>query len=335
MHGRVIAIGSSAHGIEALQRLVRQLPANLPAALLVVQHTAPDGPGFLPWILSKAGALPAAHAQEGQTIEPGHIYVAPPDRHLLVREGGTLHLSHGPKENRSRPAVDATFRSLALACGAAAVGVVLTGYLDDGTAGLLTIKDHGGLAVVQDPHEALAPSMPASALRHVQVDHCCPLAAMGPLLTELAQDPPAPAPAPADPGLARVEALLAQGQLGVGEKPWLDQLAQPSGFNCPDCRSALYELKDTRFMRFRCRCGHGFSARALLSEQALARENFMASLFGALAEESALARRVSRDESGAQASPPAQAWMARADFLEGCAAQIAQWMNQATPPPQD
>lgn len=332
MHGRVIAIGSSAHGIEALQQLVRQLPGNLPAAVLVVQHTAPDGPGFLPWILSRAGSLPAAHAQDGEAIEPGRIYVAPPDRHLLVREGGKLHLSHGPKENRSRPAVDATFRSLALACGAAAVGVVLTGYLDDGTAGLLTIKAQGGLAVVQDPHEALAPSMPASALRHVEVDHCCSLAAMGSLLTELAQDPPPPAPMPADPSLARFEALLAAGRFGVGEKPWLDQLASPSGLNCPDCRSALYELKEGRFMRFRCRCGHGFSARTLLSEQALVRENFMASLFGSLAEEAALARRLSKDEGSAQTSPLAQAWMARADFLDVCAAQVAQWMNQVTPP---
>src|SRR5512138_2307666 len=171
MKGRVFVIGASVNGIAALSELVKALPLELPAPVLVVQHTAPTSRGFLPEILSRAGPMPAALARDREILEPGRIYVAPPDRHLIVRPGGYLHLSHGPKENRSRPAIDATFRSAALVFGAATVGVVLTGQLDDGTAGLMAVKDRGGIAIVQDPAEATAPSMPLSALRHVAIDH--------------------------------------------------------------------------------------------------------------------------------------------------------------------
>ena len=182
---RVIAIGASAGGIEALKVLVAALPADLEASVLIVLHLAPTSPGRLPQILGSVAILPVAAATYGEIILPGRIYVAPPNRHMLVENDGRLLLTQGPMENRARPAIDPLFRSAALAFGPRLIGVVLTGYLDDGAAGLQAIKKCGGLAVVQDPKEAEAPSMPLSALRAVLVDHCAPLREIGPLLAGL------------------------------------------------------------------------------------------------------------------------------------------------------
>lgn len=177
MKGRIVVVAASLHGIDALRQLVGALPADFPAPVFIVQHLGKDSLGFLPGILGRAGPLPADHPAAREKIVPGRIYVAPPDRHMLLEEGYVL-LSQGPRENWVRPAADPLFRSAALAYGAAAIGVVLTGSLDDGTAGLLAIKDAGGTALVQDPQEALAPSMPRSALRHVAVDQCLPIAGL-------------------------------------------------------------------------------------------------------------------------------------------------------------
>lgn len=183
---RVIAIGASAGGVDALKVLVAALPADLDASVLIVLHLAPTSPGRLPQILGSVATLPVAAATNGEIVLPGRIYVAPPNRHMLVENDGRLLLTQGPMENRARPAIDPLFRSAALAFGPRLIGVVLTGYLDDGAAGLQAIKQCGGLAVVQDPKEAEAPSMPLSALRHVLADYCLPLREIGPLLAGLA-----------------------------------------------------------------------------------------------------------------------------------------------------
>jgi len=186
---RLIAIGASAGGIEALKVLVAGLPADLPAAVAIVNHLAPESPGYLPAILSHAGPLPASHGRDREPLLPGRIYVAPPDRHMLV-VGGCVLLTDGARENGMRPAIDPLFRSAAVSFGNRAIGVVLTGALDDGTAGLAAIKNRGGLAVVQDPADAETPSMPESALQHVVVDHMAPLSAMAALLVRLVQEEP-------------------------------------------------------------------------------------------------------------------------------------------------
>src|SRR5919112_699348 len=167
----IIVVGASGGGIEALRTLVSGLPADFPTPICVVLHTSPQAPGILCDILARVGPLKATNAVNGERLRPGHIYVAPPDYHLLV-EPGKLRVTKGPRENRFRPAIDPLFRSAAQVYGPAVVGVVLTGNLDDGTAGLWAIKQLGGTAVVQDPRDAPAPSMPASALRGVRVDHC-------------------------------------------------------------------------------------------------------------------------------------------------------------------
>src|SRR5262245_48658533 len=177
----IITIGASAGGVETLSRLVATLPADLPASLFVVLHIDPEAPSVLGGILSAAGKLPAVEATDGAPIEHGKIYVGTANCHLLV-EPDRVRVVHGPKENRHRPAIDPLFRSAAWAFGRRVVGVVLTGMLDDGSAGLWAIKSCGGVTVVQDPAEAYFPDMPANALVHLKVDYSLPIAEMGPLL---------------------------------------------------------------------------------------------------------------------------------------------------------
>ena len=179
-----IVIGASSGGIEALRRLLGEMPPDLPAAVFVVVHLPGEAPSVLARILDRAGPLKAVNPEDGEEVRAGRVYVARPDRHLLI-EDGRVRLTHGPKENRHRPAVDALFRTAAVARGPRVVGVVLSGAMDDGTAGLLAVKRRGGVAVVQDPGEALFSGMPESALRYVDVDYCLPLGEMAPLLSRL------------------------------------------------------------------------------------------------------------------------------------------------------
>jgi two-component system chemotaxis response regulator CheB len=209
----------------------------------------------------------------------------------MVLEPDRIRLCHGPKENSVRPAIDPLFRSAAIYYGPRTVGVVLTGQLDDGTAGLLAIKDRGGTTIVQEPREATAPSMPLSALRHVAIDHRCTISEFAKLLAELAADPEAPPSATADQ-LLDVEARIASGRLTLEDWRQLGRLGMPSGLNCPECKASLYELSDARVLRFRCPSGHAFSAESLLSAQADAREDVLGSVFSALLEEAMLARRL-------------------------------------------
>jgi two-component system chemotaxis response regulator CheB len=195
----IIVIGASAGGVEALQKIASALPARLEAAIFVVLHVGAEATSALPAILRRAGPLPANHAINNEPIGYGRIYIAPPDFHLVLRDGA-VRVIHGPRENRCRPAVDPLFRSAAITYGRRVIGVVLSGALDDGTAGLLAIKVQGGIAVVQDPDDALVPGMPRNALEYVKVDHCLPVSEIGPLLARLAPVTPASRPATPDTG---------------------------------------------------------------------------------------------------------------------------------------
>ena len=181
----IIVIGASAGGIDALKKLLAPLPADLDASIFIVWHMAPSVRGVLPQILSSVTSIEVSQAVDGEPILPNHIYVAQPDHHLLL-ENGHIRLTRGPKENRFRPAIDPLFRSAALACGNRVMGVILSGALDDGTAGLWTIKQWGGLALVQDPAEAETASMPESAIRQVAVDYVLPAGKLAAQLVELA-----------------------------------------------------------------------------------------------------------------------------------------------------
>lgn len=257
----IVVVGASAGGIEALRTLVAALPDDYPAPVCVVMHTGPQSPGVLDAILTRAGTLPALHPKNGERMKAGRIYVAPPDCHLVI-EPGLVRVTKGPRENRFRPAIDPLFRSAAQVYGPNAIGVILTGSLDDGTAGLWTVKQLGGTAIVQDPAEALFPSMPLSAIEHVNVDYVLPLAEIGPLLVKLTAAPVEAAPADVPEGLnVEVKIAMEHNPIDAG----VEQLGQPSIFACPDCHGVLLELKEGNRSRFRCHTGHAYSVASLLA----------------------------------------------------------------------
>ncbi len=291
----IIAIGASAGGVEALTTLVRDLPPDLPAAVFVVLHLPPDATSFLPRILGRVGPLPAAHPTDGEPIVPGRIYVAPPDFHLLVRRGA-IRVVRGPRENRHRPAVDPLFRSAAVTYGPRAVGVVLSGALDDGTAGLQAIKRRGGVAIVQDPEEALFPSMPASALQFAAVDHCLPLARIAPTLAAIAREPAGEEGAHPVPKDLEIEVRMAeQNPATMATTPPPGEL---SALTCPECRGPLWEAHDNGLLRFRCRVGHAFSAESMLAEQSEALEEALWTAVNTLEESALMAARLAQEARG-------------------------------------
>jgi two-component system chemotaxis response regulator CheB len=288
----VVVIGASAGGVQALQKLASTLPADLPAALVVVLHVGRH-PSRMPFLLQGAGPLSAAHAHDGETLRHGHIHVAPPDHHLLI-DGRTLSLQRGPREHHTRPSIDPLFRSAALSLGAQAVGVVLTGRLDDGTAGLYAIKACGGVAIVQDPDDALEPSMPSSAMRYVKVDHCVPLTRLGKLLESIVTQPVAePSPPPA---WLRHEHDVAVMKGEPMEN--LQAIAKPSTFVCPDCKGSLWHVEASRPARFRCHTGHGFSLRSLHQAHEDKTEDALWSAIRALEEQHMLLEGLAAEQAG-------------------------------------
>ena len=256
----VIVIGASMGGIEALTTLASTLPADLPASVLVVQHTSEHSPGMLGEILGRAGPLAAGMAEDGQHLEHGRIYVAPPGRHLLLTEAG-VRVVLGPRENRARPAVDPLFRTAAVHARNRVVGVVLTGLLSDGAAGLLAVRRCGGAAVVQAPDDAAYPEMPRRALSAVPDAHQVPLSGLGALLGRLVSEP-APPPPPV-PEMLRVEARLTE--RAMHNDDWQKITSHATDFTCPECSGALREIDDEPIRRYRCRVGHAYSADDMIA----------------------------------------------------------------------
>ena len=282
----IIVIGTSAGGLSALTKLLRQLPPDLPATIFVVQHMSSAHRSYLPALLERAGSLRVSQARHGERFVKSHVYIAPPDHHLIV-EDGTIHLSQGPKENRTRPAVDPLFRSAALSFRARVVGVVLTGDLDDGTAGLWSVKYRGGITVVQDPQDAEHPSMPRSAANNVKIDYCLPLKEIGPLLVRLANDPFEEEEAgPAEK--LEIENRIALDDLRALSQ--LERLGELTSLTCPDCHGSLWKLTDDKFIRFRCRTGHAYTIETLLTEQNEALENILRNALRSAAENSTVTR---------------------------------------------
>ncbi len=289
---RIIVIGASAGGVEALVQLVRSLPADLPASIFIVLHIPAQSPSLLPQILTRAGALQAFQPVDYQKIETSRIYVAPPDHHVLI-ERGHMRVVRGPKENRHRPAIDPLFRSAAVAYGPEVVGVVLTGSLDDGTAGLMAIKQRGGVAIVQDPKEAFYPGMPESALAHVSVDHCLTIARMGSLLAHLAFTSIVSEQAePASEVMEREVRIAAMETNPLNEH---EQVGEPSPYSCPECGGVLWEVNDGGLTRFRCRTGHAFSMDSVLAEQSDQMEEALWVALKTLDENASLSRRMAKD----------------------------------------
>lgn len=280
-----VAVGASAGGIEALRNLVAALPADFAAAILVVLHLPPRGTSVLAQILDRAGALRAVQATDGEHPEPGTIYVAPPDRHLLAADGA-IHLDHGPRSNGHRPAIDPLFRSVAAAYGSGCAGVVLSGVLDDGAAGLMAIKQAGGLTLAQDPGEALYDMMPRTAIEIVDPDHVGSAKELAMVLAAAAVAPP-PDP-PHEAATSREEHLVAVDR-GSSDSP---QPGSVTGLTCPECNGAIWLDDAGGVARFACRTGHEFSPASFTTAQSGRVESALWTALRTLEERAALYRRM-------------------------------------------
>ena len=260
----IIVIGASAGGFEALKQLVAQLPADFNASIFIVWHMSPNVKGILPHVLNKHGKLPATHAQDKEPIKTGHIYVAQPDHHLLLSKG-MMRVTRGPKENRFRPAVDPLFRSASLAYGTRVIGVILSGALDDGSAGMWTIKHNGGLAIVQHPDDAEIPSMPENAIKAVTVDHIVPVSQMASLLVSLInEEVPDMLDHHAENKITETEVNIA-----MENNPLLHNVlghGDLTPYTCPECHGVLTARSEGDRIRFRCHTGHAYSADSLLAD---------------------------------------------------------------------
>ena len=284
----IVVIGGSLGAIGTLKEIVRGLPRDLSAAVFVVVHIPPDTPSLLPTVLSRLGPIPAVSPSDGDRIEGGYIYVAPPDHHLTI-EPGIIRVLRGPRENRHRPAIDPLFRTAARIYGARVVGVVLSGRLDDGSAGLLAVKGRGGVTIVQDPNDADSAEMPERAIQYVRPDYVLPGGAIGRKLTSLTQE---------SDRLVMAGKKSAKSESGNNTENNLHAAypdegeGTPSVFACPECSGVLWELKDHELVRFRCRVGHSYTMDSLHQEFSESTEAALWAAMRALEEKAAMNRRI-------------------------------------------
>ena len=312
----IIVIGASTGGVAALRSLVAGLPADFPAALLVVLHIGAHK-SVLPALLDHVARLPAMHARNGDMIQAGEIYVAPPDHHLTV-EPGYMRLTRGPRENWARPAIDPLFRSAAHAYGTAVIGVILTGALNDGTAGLFEIKARGGMTIVQEPSDAVDPSMPRSALAHVAIDHRAPLGELPELLLRLVTEKAATldhASNFAGPRRRDMRASYTH--------------AQPVAITCPDCGGALRRADLGSLTQFRCHIGHVYTAEVMIEAQANAMERSLEAAMRALGERAELCRQMTEKAATAADGPARSHWEAAGRDAEQQAVMLQKLLEGA------
>jgi len=278
-----------------LTKLVGQLSQDFPAPVLVVQHISPDASGnALLDSLNRLGKLKCEHAKNGSIFKPGHLYLAPSNHHLMVDENGKALVTKGAQENRSRPGIDPLFRSAAVAYSNRVIAILLTGYLDDGTAGMKAIKRCGGTCIVQDPADADYPDMPKNALNQVKVNYCLPLSEMGSLLYKLVSKVPGKSkPIPKD---ISIEAEIAKRVLS--DLPSVNALGEQVPFNCPGCGGVLWRVDKKASTRYRCHTGHAYTAASLLAEQTLKIEETMWTALRMFEERNNLLTTLARDHIG-------------------------------------
>lgn len=292
---QVVVIGTSAGGLRALKELISQLPKNFPLPVLIVRHISPDATGnVLLNELNKLNTLKCQHAISGNSLKPGYLYLAPSDHHLLIGENLKILVTKGAHENRSRPAIDPLFRSAAVAFGAGVIGILLSGYLDDGTAGMKAIKKCGGICIVQDPEEAEYPDMPKNALNNVKIDYCLPIAEMGDLLKKIIpRKIQKRKPVPSD---VSIEAKIAERVLS--DLSSVNKLGDQVPFNCPGCGGVLWQVGKDSDLRFRCHTGHAYTAAYLLAEQTSKIEETMWTALRMFEERKNLLTTMAKGENG-------------------------------------
>lgn len=318
-NGPIVVIGASAGGIEATSTVLRSLPPEFAAPIFVVIHSAPEAPSLLPAILSRASGRETRHPQQGERYRRGVIYVAPPDRHMLLESDGTIGISRGPRENRSRPAIDPLFRSAAIAAGPNVVAVILSGMLDDGTAGMIAVKQRGGATIAQDPEDAIYPAMPQNAIEHAEIDDILPAADIAARIVEAAAQERAPRTlsrdALEDMQMEKRVATIDAATIRTDDRP-----GTPSAFSCPECGGVLREIEEGNFVRYRCRVGHAYAPETMLGAQGDVIEEALWSALKTLEESASLAKRVAATERHR-----GHAWMAaRFDERERCARERAE-----------
>jgi two-component system, chemotaxis family, protein-glutamate methylesterase/glutaminase len=297
----IIAVGASAGGVTALGDFVAGLTPDLPAAVLVALHVSPSGPSVLPAILNRSGRLPVAHATDGEALEAGAVRVAPPDHHMVVRSG-RIEINLGPRENGHRPAIDPLFRSVATSHGPSAVGVVLTGMLDDGTAGLGAIQEAGGTTIAQDPSEAPFPQMPSAAIAAGVVQHVAPVAGMGEIIAGL--------------DLCPVAVRTSRPRPSISPDVPMDEPDGPPSFSCPACGGVLNQIDARSQALFQCRTGHRYGAESLVEAQIPMLDEAMWAGYRSLREHADLSRRVARRLEGNGLADRAQSYRRRAADAE-------------------
>ncbi len=303
---KIIAIGASVGGLDALRTIVAGLPKSIDAALLVTLHIGAHE-SILPILLQDVGTLSASHAIHGEAIRAGHIYVAPPDHHMTI-ERGRIALTKGPRENMARPSIDPMLRSAARTYGSDVIGVILTGGLNDGTAGLYEVKAQGGTAVVQDPVHAVGAGMPQSAIKHVAVDHVVDLSEIAPLLVRLVEE-------------GRRASAMADGNQASGDAQEKGMTAQftlnpPVAVTCPDCGGALERSQLGSLTQFSCHIGHVYTAEIMMAAQFIAMERSIETAMRSLSERADLCRTMMAQERAANDASPDQWEAAMTEALE-------------------
>lgn len=273
----IVVIGASVGGVEALKQITAKLSADFQAAVFVVVHVSPNSSGLLPSILNRHSRVRAHTANDGEAILPGEVYVAAPDHHLIL-ERDRVRVVNGPKHNRHRPAIDLLFRTAARNFGERVIGVVLTGFLEDGSSGLLAIKNAGGIAIIQNPEDAEVASMPRSALLQVQPDYCVPLVEIGQLLNRLTQ--------------GEVKAMAAGAYSGNGDDAKMEKHQSSTALTCPECSGTLWEVNENGEIRFDCRVGHSYSLAAISEAEDENVERSLWVALRALEESAALEQRL-------------------------------------------
>jgi two-component system chemotaxis response regulator CheB len=329
MHAQdIIVIGGSAGSLEPLSKILQGLRRSLPAAVFVAVHTAPQGEGALPTILERNGPLPACFPTNGDPIRHSQIYVAPPDHHLLTNSE-KITVMRGPRENGFRPAIDPLFRSAAQDFDGRVVGVLLSGGMDDGTFGLMSIKAAGGIAIVQHPYEALVPNMPLRAIQNVEVDHIVPAVEIAGLVTKAAEEGLARKPLSPAASRARGDDNTTERDIHL-QSVKLDSVKKsPSRFSCPECGGTLWELEEGGQFRFRCHTGHGFTPDTLLVQQNGEVEHALWSALRILKERAALHRQLAERTDKRGMSSTAEKFLQKAHEEEAKAEAIRQVLNTA------
>lgn len=322
----VVAIGASAGGVEALSNLVAGLSPDLPYAYLATLHMPASAPSVLARIISRKGPLPAVTAEHGTRLEAGMIYVGRPDHHLLVADHQVV-LSQGPTENGHRPAINALFRSVAVAFGPRAIGVLLSGVLDDGVLGLEAIRSRGGIAIGQTPEDALFPALPANAANAGALDRQAAAADVGAVLKELAQREIKESPMDPDDSLEFENRIAMTARFATG--PDSQELGPPSGYTCPDCNGSLSKVGEDNY---RCRVGHAWSPDSLLAARDDEIENALWIALRSLQEKAKLARHLAAKAGDGLVF---QRYTASADETERALAVLSERLTAAGPRPED